>query len=444
MTGAEAGAELTAVSDQLSHRLAPQDGRGSAALLDSYDRHLMKTFGRPKRVFVRGEGCHVWDADGNKHLDLLSGLAVNALGHAHPTVLSAITGQIATLGHVSNFFATPSQVALAERLTTLLTGPRELSTPTIPEPTTPTVPEPVEGRTPNTRVFFANSGTEANEAAFKITRLTGKTKIISTAGSFHGRSLGALAITSNEKYRTPFEPLPGDIEFIPYGDVAALEAAVDDQTAAVVLEPIQGENGVVVPPDGYLAAARRITTEHGALLWIDEVQTGIGRTGRWLESHRDGVVGDIVTVAKGLGNGFPIGACLATGPAADLLGPGSHGSTFGGNPVACIAGLAVLSVIERDGLLANVTEQGNRLADGIAALDHPSVDHVRGRGLLRGVVLTADIAQGVVDAALDGGFIINAPRPNVLRLAPPLIISAAQIDSFVEALPKFLDQGATR
>ena len=198
----------------------------------------------------------------------------------------------------------------------------------------------------------------------------------------------------------------------------------------------------MVPPDGYLAAARRIATEHGALLWIDEVQTGIGRTGYWLESQRSGVIGDIVTVAKGLGNGFPIGACLATGPAADLLAPGSHGSTFGGNPVACIAGLAVLSVIERDGLLANVAEQGSRLADGITALGHPAVDQVRGQGLLRGVVLTSDIAQGVVDAALDAGFIINAPRPNVLRLAPPLIITADQIDSFVEALPTFLDLGA--
>ncbi|SDT13911.1 acetylornithine transaminase [Microlunatus soli] len=402
--------DSTAVSDQLS---SPTD-RGSAALLNSYDQHLMHTFGRPKRVFVRGEGCYVWDTEGTKHLDLLSGLAVNALGHAHPTVLSAITGQIATLGHVSNFFATPSQVALAEKLTSLVAADAPA------------------------RVFFANSGTEANEAAFKITRLTGKTKIISTEGSFHGRSIGALAITANEKYRKPFEPLPGDVEFVPYGDIAALEAAIDDQTAAVVLEPIQGENGVVVPPDGYLTAARKLASAHGALLWLDEVQTGIGRTGYWLESMRSGVVGDIVTVAKGLGNGFPIGACVAIGPAADLLAPGSHGSTFGGNPVACIAGLAVLSVIERDDLLANATEQGARLSEGIAALDHPAVDHVRGQGLLRGVVLTSDIAQAVTDAALDGGFIINAPRPNVLRIAPPLIITSQQIDTFIEALPTFL------
>jgi acetylornithine aminotransferase len=294
-------------------------------------------------------------------------------------------------------------------------------------------------------VFFANSGTEANEAAFKITRQTGRTKIISTEGSFHGRSMGALAITHNEKYRKPFEPLPGDVDFVPYGDIEALEQAVDDQTAAVVLEPIQGENGIVVPPDGYLAAARRITSAAGALLWIDEVQTGMGRTGRWLDSSREDIVPDIVTLAKGLGNGFPIGACLALGRAADLLGPGSHGSTFGGNPVAAIAGLAVISVIERDHLLQNAEQLGDLLAAEVTALDHPLIDHVRGRGLLRGIVLTRDVAAAVADAALDAGFIINAPRPNVLRIAPPLIITAEQISTFTQALPGFLDiaQGAT-
>ncbi|WP_373288799.1 acetylornithine transaminase [Microlunatus endophyticus] len=418
----------------MSDQLAAAQGRGSAAILDGYSRSVMNTFGPPKRVFVRGEGCNVWDVEGRKHLDLLSGLAVNALGHAHPTVLSAITGQIATLGHVSNFFATPSQVALAERLTGLVR------------------PEPVEGPgalrqaqgSVEAKVFFANSGTEANEAAFKITRQTGRTRIISTEGSFHGRSMGALAVTHNPKYREPFEPLPGDVEFIPYGDVDALRAAVDDRTAAVVLEPIQGENGIVVPPDGYLAEARRITSEAGALLWIDEVQTGMGRTGRWLDSSREGVVPDVVTLAKGLGNGFPIGACIALGPAAALLGPGSHGSTFGGNPVAAIAGLAVIAVIERDRLLDNATAMGDRLAANITALDHALVDHVRGRGLLRGVVLTSDVAPAVADAALDAGFIINAPRPNVLRIAPPLIITAEQIDSFTEALPMLLGraQGA--
>ncbi len=292
-------------------------------------------------------------------------------------------------------------------------------------------------------MFFTNSGTEANEAAFKLTRRTGRTKIISTVGAFHGRSIGALAITHNPAYREPFEPLPGEVEFVPYGDADALAAAVDDTVAAVVLEPIQGENGIIVPPPGYLARAREITTAHGALLWIDEVQTGIGRCGEWLVHTADGVLADVVTVAKGLGNGFPVGACLATGAAADLLGPGSHGSTFGGNPVASIAGLAVLNVIERDGLLQNARSQGDRLAAGVEALGHPLIDHVRGRGLLRGIVLTEPVAAAVSDAALAAGFIVNAPRPTVLRIAPPLVITAEQIDTFVAALPGLIDT-ATR
>ncbi|HEY9468486.1 MAG TPA: aminotransferase class III-fold pyridoxal phosphate-dependent enzyme, partial [Propionibacteriaceae bacterium] len=281
----------------------------SSAVLDAYAESVMNTFGMPKRVFVRGEGCYLWDAEGRRYLDLLSGLAVNALGHAHPTVLSAVTGQIATLGHVSNFFATPPQVALAERLSSM-TGAKEA------------------------RVFFTNSGTEANEAAFKITRMTGRSTIISTEGAFHGRSMGALALTHNPKYRLPFEPLPGEVIFVPYGDPEALASVVDETVAAVVLEPIQGENGVVLPPAGYLTKARQICDQHGALLWMDEVQTGMGRCGSWLVHTDEGVTADIVTVAKGLGNGFPVGACIATGQASRLLGPGSHGSTFGGNPVA--------------------------------------------------------------------------------------------------------------
>ncbi len=405
-----------AVSDQLSGLTGA--GPGSAAVLDRYDHVLMKTFGTPKRVFVRGEGCHVWDAEGRRYLDLLSGLAVNALGHAHPTVLSAITGQIATLGHVSNFFATPAQVALADRLVAMTSA------------------------TGTGRVFFTNSGTEANEAAFKITRLTARTKIIACEGAFHGRSMGALAITHSPKYREPFEPLPGQVTFVPYGDAEALAAAVDDDTAAVVVEPIQGENGVVVPPAGYLSKAREITSAHGALLWLDEVQTGVGRTGDWLVHRAEGVEADIVTLAKGLGNGFPIGACVANGATADLLGPGSHGSTFGGNPVAAIAGLAVLAVIERDGLLAHATAMGDHLVASVEGLGHPLVTRVRGRGLLRGIVLTEPIAAAVSNAALDAGFVINAPRPDVLRLAPPLIVTSTQLDSFVAVLPGLLDRAA--
>jgi acetylornithine aminotransferase len=405
-----------AVSDQLSGLSGP--GVGSAAVLERYDHVLMKTFGTPKRVFVRGEGCHVWDAEGRRYLDLLAGLAVNALGHAHPTVLSAITGQIATLGHVSNFFATPAQVALADRLVAMAS-------------------ESATGR-----VFFTNSGTEANEAAFKITRLTGRTKLVACEGAFHGRSMGALAITHSPKYREPFAPLPGEVTFVPYGDADALAAVVDDDTAAVVLEPIQGENGVVVPPPGYLSRAREITAAHGVLLWVDEVQTGVGRTGDWLVHRAERVEADLVTVAKGLGNGFPIGACIANGAAADLLGPGSHGTTFGGNPVAAIAGLAVLAVIERDGLLAHVSTMGDHLVEAIGDLDHPLIDGVRGRGLLRGILLAEPIAAAVSDAALDAGFVINAPRPDVLRLAPPLIITAAQLDSFVVVLPDLLERSS--
>ncbi|MDX6281348.1 MAG: acetylornithine/N-succinyldiaminopimelate aminotransferase [Kribbellaceae bacterium] len=389
------------------------DGTQSA-LVERYSQSMMNTFGAPKRVLVRGEGAYLWDADGKKYLDLLGGLAVNCLGHAHPFVVSAVTSQLATLGHVSNFFASAPQVALAEKLLSLFDA---------------------EGK-----VFFTNSGTEANEAAFKITRKTGRTKIVSTVGAFHGRTMGALAITWKPAYREQFAPLPGDVTFVPYGDAAALAAAVDDETAAVVLEPIQGENGVVVPPAGYLAEARRITSEHGALLWIDEIQTGVGRTGDWFAFQAEGISPDIVTVAKGLGAGIPIGACLGFGAAADLLQPGNHGTTFGGNPVAAIAGLAVLTVIERDGLLANVSAIGNHLASSVEALGHPLIAGVRGRGLLLAIELTAPVSDQVTALALEAGFIINNPIPDALRLAPPYILSKSDADSFIAALPALLDQ----
>jgi len=391
----------------------------SAAITERYGSVMMNAFGPPKAVFVRGEGCHVWDADGRRYLDMLSGLAVNGLGHAHPMVLSAITSQLSTLGHVSNFYATPAQVALAERL--------------------------AEFTGTDARVFFANSGTEANEAAFKISRLTGRTRIVAMEGGFHGRTMGSLAVTHNPKYREPFEPLPGEVTFVPYGDTDALAAALDDTVAAVVLEPIQGENGVVVPPAGFLGAARDLAHRHGALLWVDEVQTGMGRTGDWL-CHRpdgEGPAADLVTVAKGLGNGFPVGACLASGAARDLLTPGGHGTTFGGNPVAAIAGMAVIAAIERDGLLERARELGDRLAGTVAALDHPLVAQVRGAGLLRGIVLTAPAAAQVVDLAFADGFVINAPRPDVVRVAPPLVLTDTQLDAFLAALPRWFDQIGT-
>ncbi|MBK8462627.1 MAG: acetylornithine transaminase [Nigerium sp.] len=388
------------------------------AWLGRYTEVMMNAFGTPSRVFVRGEGTQIWDADGRQYTDFLSGLAVTALGQAHPAVLAAVTAQLSTLGHVSNFFATPAQVSLAERLASFAT---------VNAPGTPA------------KVFFTNSGTEANECAFKATRLTGRTRIVAMGGSFHGRTMGALAVTSNPKYREPFVPLPGEVVFVAYGDADALAAAVDDTTAAVIVEPIQGENGIVDPGDEFLRAARRITAAHGALLWIDEVQTGMGRCGDWLASATSGVTADLVTFAKGLGNGFPIGACVATGAAADLFQPGSHGSTYAGNPVAAAAALAVIGVIERDGLLAGATERGERLAAGIAALDAPGVVTVRGRGLLRGIVLRDEIAPAVVARLLEAGWIANAPRPSVVRVAPPLIVSEAEIDRFVAAFAVALD-----
>lgn len=386
-----------------------------AAWTQRYTYAVMNTFGPPKRVLVRGEGCYVWDADGNRYLDLLAGLAVNALGHAHPLVVQAVTSQLTTLGHVSNFFGTAPQIALAERLQELL------------------------GMGPGGRVFFTNSGTEANEAAFKIARRTGRSTIVATEGSFHGRTMGALALTGQAGKQDGFHPMPAGVRFVPYGDVEALAAVVDEQTAAVFLEPIQGESGVIPAPDGYLTAARAITSAHGALLVLDEVQTGIGRTGDWFAHTSSGIAPDVVTLAKGLGGGLPIGACIARGPAADLLPPGSHGTTFGGNPVACAAALAVLFAIERDDLLANVRTVGAALRDGVSALDHPLVAQVRGSGLLLAIVLAEPVAARVAANALDAGFIVNNATPNVLRLAPPLILRPDQAAAFVTALPSLLD-----
>ena len=382
-------------------------------LLERYGEVMMDAFGKPKRVLTRGEGVHVWDADGKQYMDLLAGIAVLALGHAHPTVTDAVTQQMGALGHISNFFASEPQIRLAERLVQHM-GER------------------------SAKVFFTNSGSESNEAAFKISRLTGRTKIVAMEGSFHGRTMGSLAITANAKYREPFEPLPGDVQFVPYGDQAALEQAVDETTAAVVLEVVQGENGVVPAPEGFVEAARTITQRHGALLWIDEVQTGIGRLGAMFAHQAEGVRPDLVTLAKGLGNGFPIGACLATGPAAQLLQPGMHGTTFGGNPVAAAAGNAVLDVLE-SGLLAEAEDTGAWFAEQVRALQHPRIIEVRGRGMLWGIVFDRDISPAVSDAALEAGFITNAPRPNVLRIAPPLIITPDELAPFVRALPSWLE-----
>ncbi|EFQ83925.1 aminotransferase, acetylornithine/succinylornithine family [Aeromicrobium marinum DSM 15272] len=377
-----------------------------------YGDAVMNTFGTPPRVLARGEGSSVWDVDGNRYLDLLGGIAVNALGHGHPAVVEAVTRQLTTLGHVSNLFISQPQVLLAERLLGLLGH--------------------------DGRVFFANSGAEANEAAFKATRRTGRGRVVATEGSFHGRTMGALALTSKAAYREPFEPLPGGVSFVPYGDEVALAAAVDETVAAVIIEPIQGEAGVVDPPADYLRAARRITREHGTLLWLDEIQTGMGRTGDWFGHTASGVVPDLVTLAKGLGGGVPIGAMIGLGEAATLLGPGQHGTTFGGNPVSAAAALAVIDTIEGDGLLDHVRETGERLAAGLRS--HPLVDHVSGRGLLRGVVLHRDVAAEVTSAAFDAGLLVNAPAPNRLRLAPPLVLTSDEADDAVATLRRLFDE----
>lgn len=384
--------------------------------LDRYAHSVMGVFGRPKTVLTRGEGCYVWDADGRRYLDLLAGIAVNALGHGHPALVEAVCRQAASLMHVSNFFATPPQIELAERLLDIAGAP--------------------EG----SAVYFANSGTEAIEAAIKLTRRTGRTALVAAEASFHGRTTGALALTHKQAYREPFAPLIPSVTHVPLNDEAALRAAISADVAALFLEPLQGEAGVVAADPAYLALARELTTATGTLLILDEIQTGVGRTGTWFAFQQAGIVPDAITVAKGLAGGVPIGALVTFGPdASGLLTAGQHGSTFGGNPLAAAAGLAVLDTIDRDGLLAHATSVGDHLADSVAALGHPLISGVRGAGLLRAVVFSAEVSAAVADRALTAGFIVNAPTPNVLRLAPPLVITIAQIDTFVAALPALLD-----
>ncbi len=383
---------------------------------ERYAGALMNTFGPPRLVLDRGSGARVWDVDGREYLDLFGGIAVNALGHDHPDLVEAVTTQLATLGHVSNFFATRPQIELAERLLGLLGG--------------------------DGRVFFTNSGTEANEAALKLTRRTGRSHLVAAEGAFHGRTMGALALTAKRAYRAPFEPLPGQVTFVPYGDAAALAAAVTRDTAAVVLEPVQGEAGVVVPPRDYLAAARTICDNHGALLWLDEVQTGIGRTGSWFAHQNpalaDPVRADVVTLAKGLGGGIPIGACVGLGAAGSLLEPGNHGTTFGGNPVACAAGLAVLDVVERDDLRGAAVTRGGELRRILATASE--VTEVAGSGLLLGAQLAQDVAPAVVSAAQSAGFLLNNTGPARLRFAPALVVTETDLADFGHAWPGILEQ----
>ncbi|MET8850597.1 acetylornithine transaminase [Amycolatopsis sp. NPDC004625] len=376
---------------------------------------LMDNYGTPKLTLVRGEGAKVWDADGREYVDLVGGIAVNALGHAHPAVVEAVTAQIKQLGHTSNLYVNPVAVELAEALLD------------------------VAGLTGHGKVLFVNSGAEANEAALKISRLTGRTKVVAAEGAFHGRTMGALTLTGQPGKRDPFKPLVPGVEHVPFGDVEALKAAVDTDTAAVFLEPVLGEAGVIPAPDGYLQAAREITKATGTLLVLDEVQTGLGRLGTWFGYQQAGIVPDVITLAKGLGGGLPLGAVIGVGAAGDLLKPGQHGTTFGGNPVCCAAGLAVLKTIAADGLLDHVATLGKDIAAGVEALGHPLVAGVRGAGLLLGIALKQPVSAAVAQAAQDAGYLVNPVAPDTVRLAPPLVLGAEQAEGFLAALPNALD-----
>jgi acetylornithine aminotransferase len=385
-------------------------------LLARYEASLLGVFGRPPLVLSHGDGCYVWDVDGRRYLDLVGGIAVNALGHGHPALVSAVSKQAGEAIHVSNLFTSPAQIALAERLLGIAGAP--------------------EG----SRVFFANSGAEAVEAAVKLSRRTGRTGIVAAEGAFHGRTTGALALTHKPAYREPFAPLMPGVSHVPYGDEEALRAAVGADTGAVVLEPVQGEAGVLDGGAAYLRLAREVTSAAGALLVLDEIQTGVGRTGTWFAFQQAGIVPDAITVAKGLGGGVPIGALVTFGPdVSGLLTAGQHGSTFGGNPLAAAAGLAVIDTIEAEGLLEHAARAGEHLAEAVTALHHPLVAGVRGRGLLRAITLAEPVAAQVAAAARGAGFIVNPVAPDALRLAPPLVVTLDQLDAFVAALPRLLD-----
>jgi len=374
---------------------------------------MMSNYKTPPVALDRGAGANVWDVDGRQYTDLLGGIATTILGHAHPKVVEAITAQAKKLGHVSNLAMHEPGVALAERLLDLAGRPG--------------------------RVFFCNSGAEANEAAFKVSRLTGRPEVITAEGAFHGRTMGALALTGQPDKAKAFAPLPGGVQYVTYGDAAALDAAVGAQTAMVLLEPMLGEGGVQPAPPGYLAGAAAAAQDAGALFALDEVQTGMGRTGSWFMHQADGLQPDLISLAKSLGGGLPMGALLAFGDAAELLTAGAHGSTFGGNPIVAAGALAVLDTIRDEGLLERAKELESRFTAGIEGLGHAGISGVRGRGALLGVVLTADVAPALEVQLRSAGFLANAVAPGVLRLAPPLVLSDAQVDAFVAALPAALD-----
>ncbi|HWU46252.1 MAG TPA: acetylornithine transaminase [Humibacter sp.] len=376
---------------------------------DRFNAAMMRSLATPKLMLTHGAGCRVWDADGREYLDFLAGIAVNALGHGHPVLVDAVSRQVATLAHVSNYFATPPQLELAELLRRI-TGAGERG-----------------------RVYFGNSGAEANEAAFKLARLNNdggtRRRILALHNSFHGRTMGSLALTGKPHMREPFEPMPPGVEHIDT-TIEALDAAVDDTVAALFVEPIKGEAGVLDLPDGYLRHAREVTARHGVLLILDEIQTGVGRTGAWFAYQHAGITPDAITVAKGIAGGVPIGALITYGAASDLFERGQHGSTFGGNPLATAAACAVLGEIERAGLIENARVRGQQLREIIAGFDSPLIGELRGSGLLIGIGLTAPVADRLTDAALAEGLIINAPNDSSIRIAPPLIVGDVELDDF--------------
>ncbi|MBD8025004.1 acetylornithine transaminase [Microbacterium gallinarum] len=377
---------------------------------DDAGRDLVRSFGERMAMFVRGEGSYLWDADGKRYLDFLAGIAVDSLGHAHPVFVDAISRQAATLAHVSNYFATPPQLELAAQLKRLA------------------------GTGDSGRVYFGNSGAEANEAAFKLARLHGgaeRPRILALNDAFHGRTMGTLALTGKPYMQEPFLPMTPGVEFID-STVEALEAAIDDRVAALFVEPVKGEAGVIDLPDGFLEAAREITERHGALLIVDEIQTGAGRTGAWFAFQHAGITPDAITVAKGIGGGFPIGALITFGAASELFYPGTHGSTFGGNALGTAVAGAVLGEIERAGLVANAAERGDQLRAAILGIDSALIGSVRGRGLLLGIALTHPVAKAVVAAAQEHGLVINAPNDETIRLVPALTIGNVELDEFVE------------
>ena len=379
--------------------------------LSRWDSSLQNNYGKPAITLVKGKGIIVTDADGKSYLDFLGGIATSILGHAHPVIVKAVTKQVSTLSHISNFYAHPNAIELAEKLVAM-TGDKRA------------------------KVFFCQSGAEANEAALKLSRRTGKVRVVAAQGAFHGRTMGALSLTGQPSKREPFLPLIKGVKHVPYGDIDAMRKAVSRKTAMVIIEPIMGEAGVIVPPADYLQELRLLCDKNGALLVIDAVQTGMGRTGDWFGYEYSGITPDVITLAKGLGGGLPLGAMIALGKAADLFQPGDHGSTFGGNPVTTAAGLAAIKFIESQKILSKVEKQGAHLMQELALI--PGVKEVRGAGLLLGIELESLKASDVSDAMRAAGVLVNAANATTIRIAPALIVSDAQINKFITIFRKVI------